>query len=122
MYKRQVKCSAIENDLMKVKNELRGEIQKNCTSITERIIVTRDMYSEIELENFNHENRIIHPMRFLNQAREYNHFSNHNWEIQLTKIVKCFKGNSIIWAEAHRVESVSYTHLDVYKRQSLYIL
>ena len=62
------------------------------------------MYNEIELENFNHENRVIHPMRFLNQTREYNHFSNHNWEIQLTKIVKCFKGNSIVWAEAHRVE------------------
>ena len=70
-----VKCDVIENDLMKVKNELRGEIQKKITGITERIIVTRDMYNEIQLENFNHENRVIHPMRFLNQTREYNHFS-----------------------------------------------
>ena len=96
-----VKCDVIENDLIKVKNELRGEIQRKFTGVTERVIVTRDMYNEIELENFNHENRIIHPMRFLNQTREYNHFSNQNWEIQLTKIIKCFKGNSIIWAEAH---------------------
>ena len=43
-------------------------------------------------------------MRFLNQTREYNRFSNNSWEIQLTKIVRCFKGNSIIWAEAHRLE------------------
>ena len=27
-----------------------------------------------------------------------------NWEMQLTKIVKCFKGNSIVWVEVHRVE------------------
>ena len=63
-----VKCNVIENDLMKVRNELRGEIQRNCTGTTERIIVTRDAYGEIELENFNYENRIIHPMRFLNQV------------------------------------------------------
>ena len=111
-----VKCNVIENDLIKVRNELRGEIHKNCTGVTERIIVTRDAYGEIELENFDYENKIIHPMRFLNQAREYSRFSNHNWEIQLMKIVRCFKGNSVIWVEAHR-GAVSYTHLDVYKRQ-----
>ena len=47
---------------------------------------------------------MIHPMRFLNQTREYNRFSNNSWEIQLTKIIRCFKGNSIIWAEAHQLE------------------
>ena len=112
MYKRQVqnnnninvKCDVTENDLMRVKNELRGEIQRKFTGVTERVIVTRDMYNQIELENFNHENRVIDPMSFLNHTREYNHFSNQNWEIQLTKIVKCFKGNSIVWAEAHRLE------------------
>ena len=46
-----VKCDVIENDLMKVKNELRGEINKKVTGVTERIVVTRDMYNEIELEN-----------------------------------------------------------------------
>ena len=103
-----VKCKVIENDLMKMKNELRGEIQRNYTGTTERIIVTRDAYGEIELENFNYENRIIHPIRFLDQAREYSRFSNQNWEIQLMKIVRCFKGNSIIWVEAHRVEWDSF--------------
>ena len=34
----------------------------------------------------------------------------------MLKIIKCFKGSSAIWAEA-----VSYTHLDVYKRQLLNI-
>ena len=94
-----VKYDVIENNLMRVRNELRVEIHKKVNGVTERVIVTRDLYNEIELENFNHENRVIHPMRFLNQTREYNHFSNHSWEIQLTKIVRCFKGNSILWAD-----------------------
>ena len=101
MYKRQVK------------NESRGEIHKKVTGVTERVIVTRDLYNEIELETFNHENRVIHPMRFFNQTREYNHFSNHSWEIQLTKIVRCFKGNSIIWAEVHRLE---WDHFETFER------
>ena len=103
------KYDVIENSLTRVKNELRGEIHKKVTGVTERVIVTRDLYNEIELETFSHENKVIHPMRFLNQTREYNRFSNNSWEIQLTKIIRCFKGNSIIWAEA-----VSYTHLNLY--------
>ena len=68
------------------------------------MIITRDLYNEIELETFSYENRAIHPMRFVNQTREYNRFSNSSWEVQLTKIIKCFKGSSIVWAEAHRLE------------------
>ena len=66
------KYDIIANSLTSVKNELRGEINKNISSINDRVIVTRDFYNEIELENFSHENRVI---------------------------------------------PVSYTHLDVYKRQ-----
>ena len=133
-----------------MKDELQGEINKKLTVVTERVIITRDLHNEIELETFSYENRAIHPMRFINQTREYNRFSNSSWEVQLMKIVKCFKGSSNIWAEAHRLEwdcyeefkrafkgkywaeddqeilrsrimAVSYTHLDVYKRQIMYI-
>ena len=82
----------VESDLTKMKNELRGEIRKNLTGNTERVVITRDLYNEMELELFSYENRSIHPMRFINQTREYHHFSNNNWEIQLTKIIRCFKG------------------------------
>ena len=98
------KCTLIENNLTSVKNELRGEINKKLTGVTERVIITRDLHNEIELETFSYENRAIHPMRFINQTREYNRFSNSSWEVQLTKIIKCFKGSSIVWAEAHRSE------------------
>ena len=51
-------------------------------------------------------------MRFLNQAREYNRFSSSNWEVQLLKILKCFKGSSTIWVEAHRVEWGCYEEFE----------
>ena len=90
------KYEVIANSLTSVKNELRGEINKNISSINDRVIVTRDFYNEIELENFSHENRVIHPMRFLNQTRDYNYFSSSSWEVKLNKIIKCFKGNSCL--------------------------
>ena len=74
----------VESDLTKMKNELRGEINRNLTGTMERVIITRDFYNEIELELFSYENHTIHPMRFINQTREYHHFCNSNWEIQLT--------------------------------------
>ena len=58
------KYDLIANSLTSVKNELWGEIHKNISSINERVVVTRDFYNEIELENFSHDNRVIHPMRF----------------------------------------------------------
>ena len=83
---------------------------------------TRDASNDIELESFSCDNREVHPMQFLNRVREFNRFNNSSWEVQLIKIIKCFQGSSTIWAEVHRTEwgrmgAVSYTHLDVYKRQ-----
>ena len=39
-------------------------------------------------------------------------FSNSSWEVQLMKIVKCFKGSSTIWAEAHRAEWGCYDEFE----------
>ena len=47
-------------------------------------------------------------MQFLNRAKEFRKFSNNGWEVQLLKIIKCFKESSAIWAEAHRTEWASY--------------
>ena len=102
MYKRQDiydKCTSTEGSLRCVKDELWGEINKKLTGVTERVVITHDLHNEIELEAFSCENRAVHPMRFINQTREYHRFSNSSWEVQLMKIVKCFKGSSAIWAE-----------------------
>ena len=101
------------------------------------------MNIDIDLELFNCENRGVHPMQFLNRVKEFNQFCRSSWEVQLLKIMKCFKGNSAVWAEVHKTDwvdyqsferafrdkywseeeqevlPVSYTHLDVYKRQCL---
>ena len=55
---------------------------KNLIVLLSKIVITKDMNNDIDLELFNCENRGVHPMQFLN-----------------------------------RVKAVSYTHLDVYKRQ-----
>ena len=47
-------------------------------------------------------------MHFLNRVREFNQFNNNNWEVQLLKISKCFKGSSAIWAEVYKNEWESY--------------
>ena len=105
--------------------------------------------SEVELETFSCDNKRVHPMQFISRVREFNKFNTNSWEVQLLKILKCFKGSSEIWAEVHKTEwgcfesfeaafrnkywseedqevlrsrimAVSYTHLDVYKRQTIY--
>ena len=50
---------------------------------------------------------------FLNRTREFNRFNNSRWEIKLLKILKCFKGNSEIWAEVHNTEWGSYEDFEV---------
>ena len=40
--------------------------------------------------------------------RDFNQFCNNNWEVKILKIVKCFKGNSAVWAEAHKTDWVDY--------------
>ena len=84
-----------------MKDELSGEINKKLTGVTERIVITRDINNEIELESFSCEIRTVHPMQFLNRTREFSRFNNNSWEMQLLRIIKCFKGSSAIWAEAH---------------------
>ena len=100
--------------MFKIKDELHVVVSQKSNNVAERIIYTRDAKDEVELETFCNENRRIHPMQFLNGVREFSRFNSNSWEVKLLKILKCFKGNSEIWAEA-----VSYTHLDVYKRQHL---
>ena len=64
------KCTLIEGSLSCVKDELRGEINKKLTGVTERVLITRDLHNEVELEASCCENSAVHPMRFLNQARD----------------------------------------------------
>ena len=95
----------VEKNIMNVKNELSMAISQVNTD-TERVpvIMTRDVSSEVELELFSCDNRRVHPMQFLNRVREFNKFNTSSWEVQLLKILKCFKGSSEIWAEVHRTE------------------
>ena len=74
---------------------------------------TREARDEIELEQFNCDNRRVHPMQFLSRVREFNRFNNSSWEIKLLKILKCFKGNSEIWAEVHNTEWSSYEKFEL---------
>ena len=66
--------------------------------------MTRDVSSEVELETFSCDNKKVHPMQFISRVREFNKFSTNNWEVQLLKIFKCFKGSSEIWAEVHKTK------------------
>ena len=66
------------------------------------------MNIDIDLELFNCENRGVHPMQFLNRVKEFNQFCQSNSEVQLLKIMKCFKGNSAVWAEVHNIDWVDY--------------
>ena len=47
-------------------------------------------------------------MQLLNRVREFNKFNSNSWEVQMLKIIKCFKGSSAIWAEVHRTDWVNY--------------
>lgn len=38
--------------------------------------------------------------RFLQLVREFNKYSQNNWEVKVMKIIKYFTGNMGIWAEA----------------------
>ena len=77
-------------------------IGQKINNVTERVIMTRDLSSEVELELFNGDSRGVHPMQFLNRVKEYNQFCNSNWEMKLLKVMKCFKGSPAVWAEVHK--------------------
>ena len=51
-------------------------------------------------------------MQFLSRVREFNRFNSSSWEVNLLKILKCFKGSSEIWAEVHRTEWGSYENFE----------
>ena len=51
-------------------------------------------------------------MQFLNRVKEFNQFCRSNWEVQLLKIMKCFKGNSAVWAEVHKTDWVHYNSFE----------
>ena len=87
-------------------------ISQQVNTVTERVIMTRDVSSDVELESLSYDNKRVHPMQFLNRVMEFNKFNTSNWEIQLLKILKCFKGSSEIWAEVHRTEwGLSLIHI-----------
>ena len=90
------KLHSIEQSISNVKEELSLVINKKLSNVTERVLITRDVNNEIELETFCSENRRVHPMQFLNRVRELNKFNGSSWEVKLIKIFKCFKGNSEI--------------------------
>ena len=79
-------------------------ISQKVNNVTERVIMTRDVSNETELEQFSCDNRGVHPTHFLNRVWEFNRFNNSSWEVQLLKISTCFKGSSAIWAEVHKNE------------------
>ena len=47
-------------------------------------------------------------MQFLNRVRDFNRFCNNNWEVKLLKVMKCFKGSPVVWAEVHKGDWVNY--------------
>ena len=81
-------------------------ISQQVNTVTERVFMTRDVSSEVELEPFSCDNRRVHPMQFLNRVMEFNKFNTSSWEVQLLKILKCFKGSSEIWAEVHKLSLI----------------
>ena len=97
-----------DRSIVNVKDELNIAINEKLNRVTEHIVIAKDLNSDIDLELFNCENRGVHPMQFLNRVREFNQFCRSSWEIQLLKIMKCFRGNSAVWAEVHKVDWVNY--------------
>ena len=77
-------------------------IRDRLDSVSEQVVITRNVDSEIELESFTGDRRGVHPMQFLNRVRDFNRFCNNNWEMKLLKVMKCFKGSPSIWAEVHK--------------------
>ena len=51
------KLNLIEQKLINTKDELSGEISKKLNSVTERILITREVNNNIELESFSCESR-----------------------------------------------------------------
>ena len=45
-------------------------VSQNLNSVAERVFYTREARDDIELEQFNCDNRRIHPMQFLSRVRE----------------------------------------------------
>ena len=95
------KFSMIEQNIIEIKDELHVAVSQNLSSVAERVLYTREARDDIELEQFNCDNRRVHPMQFLSRVREFNQFNSSSWEVKLLKILKCFKGSSEIWAEVH---------------------
>ena len=56
-YENNSKFTLIEQNINSVKDELSGEINKKLTGLTERILITRDINNEIELESFSSKSR-----------------------------------------------------------------
>ena len=88
----------MEQDIVEIKDELHVAVSQKLNNVAEQILYTRDAKDDIELEPFCYDN----PMQFLNKVSEFNQFNNSSWEVQLLKILKCFKGSSELWAAVHR--------------------
>ena len=97
-----------DRNISSVRDELSLVRNQNLHNVTERILIARDANNEVELETFCSENRRVDPTQFLNRVREFDRFNGSSWEVELIKILKCFKGNSEIWAETHRNEWERY--------------
>ena len=91
-----------------MKEELNLAISQTLNNVNERVVITRDMNNDVDLESFNCDSKAVHPMQFLNRVRDFNQFNNNSWEVKILKIIKCFKGSSAVWAEAHRTDRVNY--------------
>ena len=77
------KFMLIKQSVSNVKDELSGAISQKLNNVTEQILITRDVNNDIELESFSCDSRVVHPMQFLNHAREFSKFNHNNWEVQL---------------------------------------
>ena len=62
-------------------------ISQQVNTVTERVIMTRDVSSDVELESFSCDNKRVHPMQFLNRVREFNKFNTSSWEVQLLSLI-----------------------------------
>ena len=77
------------------RQDLSLAINQRLTNVSERVNI------EIELGYFSNERRGVNPMQFLNAIKSFNKYNKESWEIKLVRILKYFKGDAKIWADAH---------------------
>ena len=66
------KFISMEQSVIEVKDELHVAISQKVNNITAWVMFTWDVNNDVELELFSCDDRGVHPMQFLNRAREFN--------------------------------------------------